>query len=219
MKVFVITVMFVSLYLLYRIAYPKPPGTKQGDNSPQNGKTDPDEGVGRSNYVPTFRRQPQQTSATEAVFEKPVEKPNIFAPANETAKVVIPSAELDEVFTGVMDIDYPLERETETPDADEEAEELRGTFGRDTELADGFTYEEMAQAIDTSNSPDEAGATLYRLEKTDLFEQLVSGDAGRSAGIKAVIDRHIQSIMPEETAENEDDNNEYGNFNIADFLS
>jgi hypothetical protein len=51
-----------------------------------------------------------------------------------------------------------------------------------------------------------------------MFEQLVSGDEGKRLRIAAVIDRHIRSLNPEtEVADNSDDN-EYSDFNIAEYL-
>jgi hypothetical protein len=157
------------------------------------------------------------------------DKPLTFVPENGKTNAVIPSEALDEVFDTPpvpMDIDYPLERiedepedeATGEPDADEEAEELRQSLGRDAVFASGFTYEDMVQAIETTDHPQEgktqaAGEVFYNLEKTDLFEQLVSGDADRAARIKAVIDRHEQSLTPKETAD------KYGKFDITDFLS
>jgi hypothetical protein len=50
-----------------------------------------------------------------------------------------------------------------------------------------------------------------------MFEKLVSGDEGKRQQITAVIDRHIKSLIPE--VANESNDNDYGDFNIADFLS
>ncbi|MDR1864161.1 MAG: hypothetical protein LBR08_01175, partial [Bacteroidales bacterium] len=56
---------------------------------------------------------------------------------------------------------------------------------------------------------NENAGILYRIEKTDLFEKLVSGDTGKAAGIKAIIDRHVRDILAKETGEDENDSGEY----------
>jgi hypothetical protein len=135
--------------------------------------------------------------------------------------VAVPSERLDEIFgeeVGEDDLDIPPDDEPEDdePDADEESEELRQTPEGEAELANGFSIEEMETAAGAIDSPgDENAEILYRVEKTDMFEQLVSGDEGKRQRIAAVIDRHIKSLNPE--VANED--SEYSNFNIADFLS
>jgi hypothetical protein len=111
--------------------------------------------------------------------------------------------------------------ESDNPDADEEAEELRQVLEQETdaELANGLSIEEMETATKAIDSPtDDDSEILYRVEKTDMFEQLVSGDEGKRLRIAAVIDRHIRSLNLEtEVADNNDDN-EYSNFNIAEYL-
>jgi len=56
-----------------------------------------------------------------------------------------------------------------------------------------------------------------------MFEQLVSGDEGKAARIKAVIDRYIQSRYPEVenvTDDKENDNgNEWKDFDISFYVS
>jgi hypothetical protein len=240
MKLLAIVILLVALFLLYRIARQKQPEKEKRDDIPQKRdmetKTDTAEVVGKSRFVSGSQRHLRQTPSA---FEKPayqLEKEPIFAPGNEKTSAVIPSRELDEVFSSSpqpMAIDYPPERiedepedeATGEPDAEEEAGDILLSLGRNAGLADGFTYEEMAAAIETSNNPvmegekaQAAGEVFYRMEKTDLFEQLVSGDAGRAARIAAVLDLHGQSPVQEETKETGSDNT-YGDFDIAEYLS
>jgi hypothetical protein len=232
MKLFAAAVMLVALFLLYRIAYPKQTVAKKGDDVPENKEIDADEVVGKSRFVRPADGQSQTTPATVLNPEKQDEKAYIFAPGNGKTDAVIPPDRLDEIFGEELepeDLDIPPdEDETDnepddepdenTPDADEEAEELRQVLGRETELADGFSIEEMETATKAiSNPTDESAEILYRVEKTDMFEQLVSGDEVKRQQITAVINRHIQSLFPE--VANESNDNEYSNFNIADFLS
>jgi cell division septum initiation protein DivIVA len=116
--------------------------------------------------------------------------------------------------------------ETDEPDAEEEAEELRQVLKGDTESAGGFTYEEIAQAIGAADNPaDEkaqaaAGKVFYTLEKTDLFEQLISSDGGRAARINAVLERYTGSIIPQaQETEDKEQDTEYRNFDMTAFLS
>lgn len=226
MKLFAITAILVALYLMYRIAFQKQAETKKSNEDILSEKAEPDDVVGKSRPVSDYRRQPQPTPATNEKSENREENPNTFAPESKPSDAAIPPEELDEVFSQPMDIAYPLERETEEEpdiDAEEEAEELRQWMSNDSEVADGFTYEEMEQAVDAVHHlSDEkeaaAGRVLSGLEKTDMFEQLISGDAAKEALIKSVIDKHIRSMIPEKTENREDNNNEYGDFDIADFL-
>jgi hypothetical protein len=228
MKLFAVTVMLVALFLLYRIAYPpKPAATKKGDEVPEKKEIDADEVVGKNHFVRPADGQSPPTPATVLNPEKQDEKAYIFAPGNGKTDAVIPPDRLDEIFGEEQpdedDLDIPpdedeSELDENTPDADEEAEELRQVLGRETEFADGFSIEEMETAAKAISAPtDESAEILYRVEKTDMFEQLVSGDEGKRQQITAVIDRHIKSLFPEIANENSD--NEYSNFNIADFLT
>jgi hypothetical protein len=230
MKLFAATVMLVALFLLYRIAYPpKPAATKKGDDIPEKKEIDADEVVGKSHFVRPPDSHPQTTPATVLNPEKQDEKAYIFAPENGKTDAVIPFDRLDEIFGDEqpdeddLDIspdDEPDENEPDEdmPDADEEAEELRQALGQETEFADGFSIEEMETATKAIDTPtDENAEILYRVENTDMFEKLVSGDEGKRQQITAVINRHIQSLFPE--VANESNDNEYSNFNIADFLS
>jgi hypothetical protein len=212
--------MLVALYLLYRIAFPKPPASKQGNDIPLEVETEADDGVGKSRYVPTFRRQPRPTPATGVNSENQAEKPVTFAAVNSETGVAIPPEKLDEVFAeepDPEDLDIPPddENETDSPDLNEEAEELRRTLGGDAKPADGFTIEEMTEAV--RNPSDENAGFLYQVEKTDMFEQMVSGDQGKRVTIKAVIDRHLQSLNPEAATEESDSDLE--KFDVIDFLS
>jgi hypothetical protein len=220
MKTFVIIVLLIALLLLFLIAYQKPSiPQKRNDNLPSEA-SDTNDIVGKSRFVRPVRSQSATTAATVLETENQIEKANIFAPENSKINAVIPPEELDKIFNEPMEIDVPLEMEmemeTDEPETDEEAEEFRQMTGKDAALASGFTYEEMADAIEAINNPsDEKAEVLYQIEKTDLFEQLVSGNEGKFLRIKTIIDRHTQNEQPDEP----ENNNEYGNFDIADYLS
>jgi hypothetical protein len=220
MKIFAIAAIVIALYLMYRTACPKSPEKEKSDDLFPKSETDTSDVVGKSRFVLENRSQHQPTPATSAIPENGTKKENTFVPLNEKTGAVIPPEDLDEVFAQPIDIDYPCTRVRDEPEeeaigeSEEDDEDFCLIPGRDAELADGFSYEEMVQAFDGNNA--QAAEVLYRLEKTDLFEQLVSGDTGRSARIKALLDRHERENEPEANA---DDSNEHGNFDIVDFLS
>ncbi|KAA6321903.1 hypothetical protein EZS27_028497 [termite gut metagenome] len=241
MKVFAVTVILVSLYLLYRIAYPNERKAGKGSDVPDRKQADEADAIVKKHYIYTSRNLPTPNAATatpnaatKEKAESEGKKQIIFVSDKEKAGAgVIPPEELDGVFASQVErihIDYPLERgnmeETDEPDAEEEAEELRQVLKGDTEAAGGFTYEEIVEAIGAADNPaDEkaqagAGKVFYTLEKTDLFEQLISSDGGRAARINAVLERYAGGIIPQaqETEDTEKDT-EYRNFDITAFLS
>jgi hypothetical protein len=230
MKIFAATVMLAALFLLYRIAYPKPSATEKGDETPEKMKIGDDEAVGKSRFVRPSGSQTQTTPAVSLNPEKQDEKANIFAPENGKIETIIPFDRLDEIFgeeqTDEDDLDIPPDEdepdEADSPDADEETEDFRQELEATTEFANGFSIEEMETAAKAIENPTDGNAELlYRVDKTDMFEKLVSGDDGKRQRIAAVIDRHIRSLNPEVEVEvaNESSDNEHENFDIADFLT
>lgn len=138
-------------------------------------------------------------NATSPKNENTIEKPDTFAQPDEvkpSAKVT--PEELDEVFSDtppedeseLMDIDYPLEYESEESeeseesdemdDEEEETEEVGGTA--QAALASGVKFEDLGNAVRTISRTKEAtpeqkkaaGDTLLEIRQTDMFEQLVS---------------------------------------------
>jgi len=217
LKIFAIATIVVALFFLYRIAYQKQSFTpKSNEDLPKKEPDSDNDIVGKSAFVRSERSHLQTSAATILETENQIEKDNIFAPANNQNGAIISPEELDEVFDDTTDLDIPPDTETDEFDVDfdEEAEELRQTVENDANLASGFTYEEMADAI--NNPSSEKAEVLYQMKQTDFFEQLVSSNEGKALQIKTVIDRHIQNIQSENLEEN---NNEYGDFNIADYLS
>jgi hypothetical protein len=230
MKIFVVTAILVALYLLYRIAFPKPPATGTGAGTDRkifpNREANAGDGVKKSRYVSACRRQPQPTPATPKNSDKQDENAHIFAAGNEKTSTVIPPEKLDEVFGEEpdpkdLDIETDEENETDSPDLDgEEAdEELRQTLGRDAEPAGDFSVEEMEEAAKAVDSPsDKNAAILYRVEKTDMFEKLVSGDQGKAARIKAVIDSYTRCLNPEVENEESNGNSDWENFDMGKYI-
>jgi hypothetical protein len=229
--------MLAALFLLYRIACPKQAVTKKGKETQKETpldkpKTVPDV-MGKSRYVTPDRSQPQQTPATKRETEKVIEKQDTFAAETEEKRsVAIPADELDTVFDEETNREFmsiPLETENSDEsavnfEAEEEAEELNRMFGNEPEYADGIDYDDLQTAArvvkeQPEEVSEETAATLGRLEHTDMFEWLVSGDEGKANWIKAVIERNIQKTMPEtEDKEYETSDADYGDF-VSSFLS
>jgi len=230
MKVIVLIIMLIALYLLYRIAFPKQTdsgreGTKarkhEGGDSWDRG--DVSEVVVKSRFVRAVHGQPQPTCTTIENADYQEEKASIFAAGNDQKDAVIPPEKLDEVFEDFNpdeleippdDDDQPDETET---DPEEEAEDLQQIPGLDSGMADGLTIEEMTETVAAINNPTgEKAGLLFKVEKTDMFERLVSGDEGKAARIKAIIDRFVQVSFPE--TENEISETDYGDFDMDRFL-
>lgn len=137
------------------------------------------------------KSEPLATTSPEN--EKGIEKPDTFAPANEVKpSAEIPPEELDKAFSDtppdedneLLDIDYPLEYDSDEPygtdDEEEETEEVEGTA--QAALASGVQFNDLGNAVRTINRTKEAtpkekkaaGDTLLEIRQTDMFEQLVS---------------------------------------------
>jgi hypothetical protein len=224
--------MLAALFLLYRIAYPKQANTTKDDTRPK----EPDQAktvadvMGKSRYVLPDRSKPLQTPATSLRTEKQEKKEDIFATGTaEKPSGVIPENELDGVFAGEPDPEFlsiPLD-ETDDDETDygaeEEAEELGQTLGGEAIPAEGVDYDRLQTAVravmeQSGEVSEETAQTLEKLENTDVFEQLVSGDGGKANWIKAVVERHIRNTTPETEDETSGDY-DYGDFDTADYLS
>ena len=234
MKILAVMLMLVALFFLYRIAYPKRPATnKDVDNLPvQKKDTDISEVVVTTRFVRPNSGQPQPTRTISDKEDVLGKKPYTFADGNENRNSVIPPEKLDEVFEDDVN---PDELDIE-PDEDEDGSTSLTTgfedfednkedwddesvdFETDAELASGMSIEEMTEAAKAIDRPtDDKAGILFRVEKTDMFEQLVSGDEGKAERIKAIIDRHFRSQQPE--IENDDsDSDDIENIDISEFL-
>ena len=234
MKALVIVIMLIALYLLYRIAYPKRPETKPDSDTPPERKTEISEAVVKSRFIrpDSGQLRPIRTTALKSEIQE--EKPLIFVAGNEKKEAVIPLEKLDEVFSeepNPEDLEIEPEEdeeEADEPDLEEEAEELRQVLGGDAVPANGLTIEEMTETVEAIKHPEDSKARLlYEAENTDMFEKLVSGDEGKAARIKAVIDRYIQSRFSKdekvERVENVEKNkeiaDEWKDFDMRLFLS
>jgi len=212
-----ILMMAVALWLMYRIAYPKPQATKEGGDAPAKRPIDPSEVVVKSRFVRPPDGQPRPTVAAAPETDSRAVKADIFAARNEKNAASEPDP-------SELDIE-PDENETGRAaevSADEEDEELALTLGREAVRADGLSIEEMDEAMEAARNPTDAKAgILCRVERTDMFEQLVSGDRGKAERISAIIERHIRDLYPEsaENAGGESHTDDPMDRAVANFLS
>jgi len=221
--------MLIALYLLYRIAFPKQISPKTDDENPQKTEPDLSEMIIKSRFVRPESGQNATNRTTLLQSDIQDEKPPIFAAGSDERSAIIPQEKMNEVFSQDEPNPYELEIEPdeddetdETADLEEEAEELRQILGNNAEnVSSGLSIEEITEAAAAVENPtDEKGAILFRVEKTDMFEQLVSGDTGKAERIKAIIERHVQSIYPTDENDSVDygNENEWKNFDVESFL-
>jgi cytoskeletal protein RodZ len=222
MKLIVFLIIVLSLYLIYRLSFPKQAEKQEKTDAPP--LSDGNEAVLKRRFVLPDRSNPAQRDDRKEDSDKQAEKAVIFAPENENPDAgIIPPEALGEIFgedvnPDDLDIDETDEDGEETPEDEDEDAELNGNVA----YADGCTIDEMTEAVKQADKPEseqspEAVKTLHRLSKTDMFEQPVSGDAGKAARIASILDRSEQSLA----GQNEDaaDDGEYRDFDVEQFLS
>jgi hypothetical protein len=232
MKLFAIMIMLVALYLLYRIAFPKQADTtKACGNIPEKEEKTAHSVMGKSRFVLPDRSKPLQTPTTEISIEKNEEKSHIFAAKTEDRQSAeIPADELDEAFGDgnpeIMSIPLDMSNNKVENDSDidfESEEELDEVVEQEAMYADGYDFDDLqtvAQAVreQPQTVDEQTGKTLVALEHTELLTLLSGGEDGKVNWIKTIIDRHIQNTMLE-TETGVSTNTDYGDFEIADFLS
>jgi hypothetical protein len=227
MKLLILAIILLSLYPIYRLSFPKQAEKREETETPPS--PDGDEAVIKRRFVLPGQSNLAQHDDRKEDSDKQAEKAVIFAPGNENPDAgIIPPEALGEVFgedvnPEDLDIDDTDEGDEETAEEDDDVE-LRRTMNGNVAYADGCTIDEIAEAVKTADKPEseqspEAVETLYCLSKTDMFEQLVSGDAGRAARIAAILDRGEQSLAGQGEDTADDNDGEYRNFDVGQFLS
>ena len=187
MKTILVAVMLLSLYLLYRIAFPKPIKKSKPTSVLSRQKINEKEIIGQSRVVLSFQRQAVPVAAKTCETVSSHENEDSFVPENES---------------GMMDISVSLEHETEPDvpeiDPEEEAEELRQLTGNETELASGFTFEELEQTVQEVNHPSgndrQVAKVIYRLRNTDCISQLAAISPEKAERIKSLISLHVNEV-------------------------
>jgi hypothetical protein len=231
MKLLAITIMLAALYLLYRIAYPKQSDTaKGGGDNPPKEKKNARSVMGKSRFVLPDRSKPLQTPATQTDIEKSEEKSYIFVAGTENRKpAAIPAGELDDVFSRDKNpemMSIPLDELTDENDVnfEEESEEMERTLGHEAIYAEGVDFGDLSAIAKVIRErpetvDEQAGRTMVELEHTELLALLAGSEKGKTAWIKTVINRYVQSAMPEMELESKEIKAVYGDFDVSDFLS
>lgn len=126
-----------------------------------------------------------------------------------------------------MDVDYPLDREENTDeiDEDQEAIELEEMFGKDVFFASGVTIDELHKlkhVVESNTSSQseqrEAGRILYENKETEIVEQLSSGKT--ASIISNLIDLHVTFHREEQgTSKVVDESEELEEFDVNKFLN
>ena len=209
MKTILVAVMLLSLYLLYRIAFPKPIKKPKPTSVLSRQKVNEKEIIGQSRVVLSFQRQAVPVAAKTCETVSSPENADSFVPENES---------------GMMDVSVPLEQEDgpEEPeiDPDEEAEELRQLMGNEPDLASGCTFEELEQTVHGVNHPSgndrQVAKVIYRLQDTDCITQLAAISPEKAEQIKSLISLHVNEV---ESKSGKTGNEKQGQPDITGFLS
>jgi hypothetical protein len=209
MKTILVAVLLLALYLLYRIAFPKPIKKQKPTLLLFKPKVNEKEVIGKSRVVLSFQRQAVPIAAKTCETISPHQNADSFA---------------QETDPGLMDISVPLQHEDENEEAEidpeEEAEELRQLMGNEPDLASGFTFEELEQTVHEVDHPSgndkQVAKVIYRLQDTDCINQLAAISPEKAERIKSLISLHVNEV---ESKTGKTGNEKPGQPDITGFLS
>lgn len=215
-RIFIIAIglylLVIALYLLWeRIRKRKQNAAKKTVFNPF--KSSPKEDIVGKSLFNLRHSLPQAT--TLITSEKREENTSTFADGKQkSASAAIPSSELDRVFAPPSTDDDFEEYETDnTPpklesDEDEgenedyeEGDDAEGMAGE--RLATGVSFGELVQTAKTVNNhetatpeeKEEAGRVLVEVRKTDMFEQVVSGEPQKKTVVTGLMDDYIAAFI------------------------
>ena len=203
-KVYVAVILLYTLFVIFFLFRFKQAKRRKkeviGKGSIVNSKGNKTDIIGKSKFRNTHLAPsitiPEPLTSISSENEKRMEKPDTFAPSNETkVSAEVPEEELDALFSDTpppneenlpLNIDFPLEYEydqtnEEEEEEEEETEELEGLAG--AALASGVRFEDLGNVVWTVSQKGKANATqkklagntLLEIRQTDMFEQLISG--------------------------------------------
>ena len=201
-KVYVAVILLYTLFVIFFLFRFKQARRRKkeviGKGGIVNSKGNKTDIIGKSKFRNTHlapsRTIPEPHTSISSENEKRMEKPDTFAPSNETkVSAEVPEEELDALFSDTpppneenlpLNIDFPLEYEsnqTNEEEDEDETEELEGLAG--AALASGVRFEDLGNAVWTVSQKGKANATqkklagntLLEISQTDMFEQLISG--------------------------------------------
>lgn len=163
-------------------------------------------------------RQSRTEATTLTNNEKEKENASIFVEEEEKkTSATIPLDKLDEVFSkdDLSDKDsneINLEIENTPPEFEpdndseeiDEAETEEDTEGRaGVSMASGLDFNNLANMMQTVETPDnatseekeEAGRVLVEIRKTDMFEQVVSGEPKKKVVVSSLMDDYFSAFQ------------------------
>lgn len=212
----VLYALFVVLYLLReRILKRKKNATKKSAFNPF--RTAPKEDIVGKSKFDLRHSLPQATTLIYSENDK--ENASIFAEETEKkTSAVIPLDKLDEVFSNddlseddsneinvVIDNTPPeFEPENDSEEIDEDEIEGEDTEGRaGVSFAQGLDFDNLADMVLTVETPDnatseekeEAGRVLVEIRKTDMFEQVVSGEPKKKVVVSSLMDDYLAAFQ------------------------
>ena len=124
--------------------------------------------------------------------------------------------------SGKLDIEVPLDYETEDSDLLEEQEKLE-KLGLQNDYSTNITFDEMMLVVnevgnDQSKAHPKTGKLLYENENTDWIEKLASSSEDNSKRITALIDLHMNKLAKNKPEIKSDDEG-LKEFDISEYLN
>lgn len=216
-RIFIIAIMlylvFLACYLVWeRSVKRKRNAAKKTAFKPF--KSSPKEDVIGKSGFDLRHSLPQATTLIKS--EKREENTAIFAGGNakeeaQNTPAAIPPSELDQVFSSGWttddsgEIDLVIDDEPEGKESDdyedqvdpEESEEAGGLSG--VSMATGVNFDDLSGMVKTVENPDaaspeereEAGRVMTEIRKTDMFEQVVSGEPKKKTAAGKLMDDYF----------------------------
>ncbi|EGJ99944.1 hypothetical protein [Dysgonomonas gadei] len=163
-------------------------------------------------------RQSRTEATTLINSEKEKENASIFVEKEEKkTSVAIPLDKLDEVFSTdnkteensdeinleIENTPPELEPDNDFEEIDETESEEEDTEGRaGVSMALGLDFNNLASMVRTVETPDnatseekeEAGRVLVEIRKTDMFEQVVSGEPKKKVVVSSLMDNYFTAF-------------------------
>ena len=167
-----------------------------------------------------FDLRQSRTEATTLINnEKEKENASIFVEEEEKkTSATIPLDKLDEVFSNddlsdkdsneinleIENTPPEFEPDNDSDEIDEEETEEEDTEGRaGVSMASGLDFNNLASMMRTVETPDnatseekeEAGRVLVEIRKTDMFEQVVSGEPKKKVIVSSLMDDYFSAFQ------------------------
>jgi hypothetical protein len=130
------------------------------------------------------------------------------------------ATEPDSDSFGKIDIEVPLDYKTEDTDIMEEQEDLE-SLGLESDYSSNITFDEMMTVVNEignnqASTTPKTGKLLYENENTDWVEQLSSSSDKNANRITALIDLHLERLVPPNSNVKLDDG--FSGFDIGEYV-